>query len=97
MRVFEIILPRRDNSGVALHQAHMHYQEALLDCFGGFTQYDVQGIWHDDGGKRYTDYSVAYRVALDDEPELVAMAEPLFPDQLAFYVAEIGTAEIIKR
>ncbi len=74
---------------------HKHMQGELVDAFGGFTQSDVRGSWLDDNGKLYTDRSIAYRVACDDEPALAAMAGPLFPDQLAFYVAEIGRAEII--
>lgn len=88
MRVWEIILPRRDNSGVALHQAHKHYAGYLADTFGGFTQYDTCGVWRDDEGKLYQDHGIAYRIAVDfsDQPALLAVAARLFPDQLAFYV-----------
>lgn len=99
MKLFEIILPVLDNSGEDLSAAHDAFVSYLLDKFGGFTSLDTKGAWKDDKGRVFRDASVTYRVASTTSLwglGAVAKARELFPDQLAFYVAEVGTGEIIE-
>lgn len=98
MRVHQIILPKRDNNGVALHMAHKNFAQALLNHWGGYTKSECAGVWVGAQGRIYRDESIRYEVASDDlfPAALVALAKPLFPDQLAFYVATVGEAEIIE-
>lgn len=99
MQVWEIILPCRDNSGVALHQAHKHFVANVANAYGGITQSECAGVWVGAQGRVYTDASIRYQVAADDKDVrgyLLNAARALFPDQEAFYIAQIGAAEIIK-
>jgi hypothetical protein len=95
MRLFEIILPRATNNGLPYDSAHQAYARWLLDCFGGLTRVETVGLWRGEG-QTYTDTGFAYRVAteFDQRDEMVRIARGLFPDQEAFFIAEIGTAEI---
>lgn len=95
MQLWEITLPLKDNAGVALHMAHKNFAATLLDTFGGYTDAgDGVGAWRD-GGKVYKEPVRTYRVACEDEPAFGDLAGPYFPDQLAFFVAQIGAAKII--
>lgn len=102
MQVWQIILPKRDNAGTRVYMAHKKFELELLECYGGFTVAECGGAWKDDDGKVYRDESLVYTIAVDypaadSEPALASLAAPLFPDQLAFYVAHLGTAEIVPR
>ena len=101
MHVYEITLPLKTNSGVSARAAHRAYRAWLLDTFGGYSQRQCAGVWRDDKGQTFRDLSAVYSVAAGPNAPyigaLAAQAMRLFPDQLAFYVAKVGEAEIIVR
>jgi hypothetical protein len=99
LRTFQIYIPLRNEP----------FESKLLDAFGGFTDCgDVWGQWKDDKGKVHSDGSHVYQVSTPlpfvDAAGLVRVPVPyilngwardLFPKEQAFYVAHIGTAEIL--
>lgn len=98
MNVFEITIPKLDNGGKSLALAHAKFQGLLLRSYGGYSSHDVTGSWLDAANNIYTEASTVYSVAVDTgQGDITALAEALFPDQLAFYVAHVGTAEVIQR
>lgn len=95
MKVWEIILPYRDNKGGSYANAHDLFQAHCLRVFGGFTAFDASGGWRDTetGGepRDYVERVRVYRVLCEAEPGIPV---ELFPDQVAFYVGCIGEASI---
>lgn len=72
MRLIQILLPVRDNEGVALERAlHDAVRRELTDAFGGVTAYQrapASGLW-DEGSEVVRDDIVIYEVmaeSLDD-------------------------------
>ena len=107
MRVYMIALPVHDNAGKDLSGAHAAFQSICVVQFGGCTKRPSgEGQWYDDvEGRVHYDTMVPYEIAVPDgnaaiEPGvmsyLAGVVGPLFPDQKAFFIAEIGTAHIIK-
>jgi hypothetical protein len=99
MRVTEITIPTVDNAGRQCLAAHERFRDWLGVAFGGFTVYSTQGVWRNDQGRVYEEPGATYRLATLDyvSDMLVAKASILFADQEAFYIAEVGTAEIVER
>lgn len=98
LKVFEISLPLVDNKGTPLAEAHKAFLGLAVRSYGGGTYHDATGLWVDDQGKLYDEPVRVYRFAVGPgQGDLAALAEEYFPDQLAFYVSEVGTAEIIAK
>jgi hypothetical protein len=96
MKLYEIILPWKDNSGKSLRPAHRALEALLLDAYGGLTKSACQGLWRDPSGRVYDDANVSYRFAgVLRRDSLLATLNKLFPDQEAFYLSCIGETEII--
>ena len=99
MKLYEIALPLRDNSGNALANAHARWKIEAVDIAGGMTERpEGQGYWRAPNSARmYIDEMRPYQFACDAPTfrKLVALARKLFPDQIAFWTAEIGQAKII--
>lgn len=105
MQLYEIALPDKRNDPRSFKAAAFGYApERLLwenEAFslaGGFTRLGTRdGFWKDpDTNKTYGETMHWYQIAVEDHQiitDLVEKAGELFPDQLAFFVAKIGTAE----
>lgn len=100
-KLYEIALPALDNAGKSYANAHMEYRRFLLMAFGGYTKAPTaDGAWRDPAtGRIYRDKMTSYRILwpCTDMPNLIDKAFELFPDQVALFVSEIGTAEIVPR
>lgn len=100
MHLFEIRLPLTDNSGKPTRPVHRAYQNWLMDTFGGYSASIFNGAWRDESGAIFYDRNCAYQIASDNEDTprwLLDRASELFPDQLAFFWARLGTAGIVER
>lgn len=100
MRLHEIILPMADNAGAPCAEALARFEAWACRTYGGFTATEVRGAWSDASGKLYVERNVAYRIATNEtynamKSATIAKARELFPDQLAFCVAELGAAFIV--
>lgn len=99
-KLYEIALPVTDNSGMGYAGALLAWEALALERAGGFTSFpEARGCWRGDDGRVYTDTMRPYRVLCSPAAmrALVFDAFRLFPDQVAIFVATIGTAEIINR
>lgn len=82
MKLFEILLPLRDNAGNSTSKARDAFAVFVLREVGGISILsDVKGAWRDDAGKVYHDICVPYRVACDNFSIIVKEAHKLFADQ----------------
>ena len=100
MKLYEIAIPLFDNAGLNTNTARRAFEKSVLASVGGYTRLPAaEGAWLDASGKLYTDRTQSYRLACDDWqfPAVLAEAFRLFPDQLAIFTAEIGTATIHER
>lgn len=102
MKLFEIAVPTKANDGASYDVALSMWEDVVLKTAGGFTRMpDVDGYWRDpSNGKLYKDRMRGYRVALGGYHErdtLVREAFKIFPDQVAIFVSEIGSATIVNR
>lgn len=104
MRLFQFTLPRYDNAGRRLATAHKNWATfAGLLCGGITVHAAAEGQWYDDAGKLYREPVIAYTVALTEEDapdhfdKLLAEAFTRFPDQLAIFTAELGSARVYNR
>jgi len=99
MNLYEIALPARDNSGKDTEQAQAAWCARALELAGGYTEKPpALGVWLDKG-KTYRDEMVGFQVACEPtvKDKLLAAAFELFPDQLAIFVSQVGTATIHER
>ena len=97
MKLYEIILPTCDNAGNSLDSEHREFQARVLSIVNGLTKRpEATGYWKTNGTIQ-TETVVAYQVAcLPGQWErIVDLAVSLFPDQKAFFTAEIGDAMIV--
>lgn len=104
MDLYEVTIPTEDNAGQSMREAHAAFGLWLIESFGGFTSWRTHGAWQD-AGRSYVEASITYRVAIREAqcpgdaavPHIAAQALAIFPDQLAVYIAQVGTAAIIAR
>ncbi len=102
MNVYQIAVPETANDGLAsYHDAQDTFETMILVRAGGYTDLGVRvGAWKDPSdGKVYKERMRWYQVACEpgDWNVVIEYAFDLFPDQVAFFVAQVGTAEIIER
>lgn len=103
MNVYQIALPVFSNDGrVNYARARAVWQDEALRLAGGYTEIGRRvGAWRDPSdGAVYREPMEWYEVATDDAFTfgiLVERAFELFPDQLSFYTAQVGAAQIINR
>ena len=93
MQLYEITLPLADNNGKPYSSAHAEYRAWLSAAFGGYTAYQVEGVWEGQAER-----NCVYRIAsdnLDTLAQLRGQAAFRFTDQLAFFVACIGSAWVV--
>lgn len=101
--LFTIALPRYDNKGKSLDDAHDAFRQIAESLIGGYTQHFIAiGHWFDEKtGTSHHDEMVPYEFATQEmakyKPLLVDLAFDLFPDQKAIFVSHAGVAEIIRR
>lgn len=100
MKLHQYNLPDRSNDGMTDYcAARAEWERWAIKAAGGVTYVGTaQGRWVDDG-KLYDERMHVYQVALEDghHDVLMAAAFALFPDQLAIFTAELGTASIVDR
>ena len=99
MKLYQFLLPIADNTGKSYHDAITLWQSKALHLAGGYSLHGyVNGAWSE-GVIIYHDTLVDLHLACDQDiyEALVAATFDLFPDQLAIFTAEIGTAHIINR
>lgn len=98
MLLYEIALPKLDNAGRDCTAALLAWEQVALTNAGGFTRLPhAVGAWRGNDGREYHDIMQCYRVAVDTAPQfapLLNSAFVLFPDQVAIFYAQIGTATI---
>lgn len=101
LKLFEIQLPQRDNAGRYCTLALQAFEQYALTIAGGFSRCPpVEGAWQELGmAKVYSDTMIPYRIASTDRgfKQIREHAFQLFPDQIAIFTAELGTAEITYR
>lgn len=93
MKLFEVQTP------VTTELARRDFEDDLLSVSGGLSDRgEVQGSWLS-GDIFYQEPMRAYHVATTDHTaeELASMVMRWFPDEVAVYVAEIGTAGVFNR
>lgn len=98
MLLYEIDIPERSNSDLYYGPEHQQFEDYLLQSIGGFKRY-LRAIGKWQGPDRvYVDSILTYRFGCErgQEQQVVQAAQRLFPDQLAFALATIGTLEIIE-
>lgn len=101
MNVYQIALPIMSNDGLTEYSHQLHeWEQFCLDEVGGYTDLGVRhGVWKDNG-RTYSENMQGYQFAVPSESpfalgHLIDAAKRLFPDQVAFYLAKVGTADII--
>lgn len=103
MNIYQIAVPAFSNDGLVNYaRARGAFQDEALRLAGGFTILGVRvGYWRDlSSGAVYSEPMHWYEVACPDAFTfglLVEKAFELFPDQLSFYTADVGTATIVER
>lgn len=99
MNLYQFALPLKTNDGSASYERQLLIWEELAIDEGGFTNLgDRSGAWRDDKtGVVYRETMRGYQFAgtVSAAYRLLDAAKALFPDQLAFYLASIGAAEIV--
>lgn len=99
MRLYQFALPNESNDGVSYAKERDQWEHTALALAGGFTTLGLHaGAWQDTStGRIYREGVHIYQVACEEPTKinLVQRLNALFRDQTTFYVAEIGTAEII--
>jgi hypothetical protein len=104
MIVYQFALPTQSNDGTLSYWEQLReWENEALAVAGGFTDLgDRTGVWRDDKTDEiYREQMAWYEVAVDESfdviiaDRLLDVTRRLFPDQKAFYVAKVGTAEIV--
>lgn len=97
--VYHFALPTRSNDGAFTYERALTVWEELALDEGGFTELgERRGVWRDDRtGAAMRDTMRWYEVACSDAAasRLMKAAMNLFPDQVSFYVAKVGTANVV--
>lgn len=99
MQLYEIALPDRSNNGrIDYSGDRAEWRVEAMRLAGGLTSLGTRvGMWRDPSdGMIYDETMHWYQIAVEDDQiiaDLVDKAGELFPDQLAFFVAKVGTAE----
>lgn len=96
MRLFAIQVP--GGSDKYNRVSRIVFRNFLLAEVGGFNERDVRGSWRDQKtGKDHIEIMVEYQVACDPALmfDIQQKAFELWPDEICFYVAELGTASIV--
>lgn len=100
-KLYQFALPDETNAGVSYAKQRDQWEHTALALAGGFTTLGLHaGAWQDNKtGRIYREGVHVYQVAceLATKTNLVQRLNSLFDDQETFFVAEIGTAEIIAR
>ncbi|TXH46986.1 MAG: hypothetical protein E6Q97_28275 [Desulfurellales bacterium] len=96
MRLFAIQVPGTANKHNRI--AGKQFRDFLLQEIGGFNAREVSGAWRDEKtGKDHIEPMVEYQVACDPALmfDIQQKAMKLWPDEICFYVAELGFASIV--
>ena len=101
MKLYQILLPARDNDGAETWGVHVAWRQYVLNLVDGYTQQGVSSGLRQDWqtGRIYTDELITYQVATTREMWrlCVAKAFELWPDQQAIIWAELGDATLEMR
>lgn len=65
MRIAQINMPLALNDGTPALAAHAYLEQRLCDVFGGFTSWNGNGAWMDNG-KLYAEPVKVYQIAYDE-------------------------------
>jgi len=102
MRIYRFILPKQDNAGSSMIGSFSLLKDYILDVIGGYTeQPEVAGVWKDSQGQFYRDGSFVLDVAIGGDfraqavKSLIHRVRSLWPDQISFFVADIGEAHFV--
>lgn len=97
MRLFAIQVPGTANKHNRI--AGKQFRDFLLQEIGGFNAREVSGAWRDEKtGRAHIEPMIEYQFATDHKDmvlDIQARAAQLWPDEICFYVAELGTVSIV--
>jgi|SRR5665213_1245927 len=97
MKTVQFTIPTRSNDGRMVYDRE-RFENSALSFGGGFTYFgEVSGGWIGKDGAVQREQMYVYQVAgFDGAIEGLILHLPrLFPDQQAFYVLELGEANMI--
>jgi hypothetical protein len=98
LTLYQFNLPIRTNMGLENFHALTAWENYALGIAGGYTSLGwAEGNWLSPEGERMRETMAIYQVAGNhkDKQELTEAAKRLFPDQVCFFIAEIGRAELV--
>lgn len=61
----QLIVPEHESNGDFLGDAQQFVKRQLLNEFGGFTSWPVDGAWRNPSGADFFDESILYQVGFD--------------------------------
>lgn len=99
MRYFEIQIPVKTNNGITFSEYHhSQFEKRLLDLSGGYSKLpEIKGVWIENSPEfPYVEQMIPYRftTAGGFPVDLVNFAKEHY-EQIAIFIAEIGTAQIL--
>jgi hypothetical protein len=101
MNLYRFMIPAQDNNGRSYKFAIAEWETLAYSIAGGFTRLpECQGHWYDAAtGKNFVDRMIPYDVMCSEASHIVLRhgAFKTFPDQTAFMIAKLGTAEVLYR
>lgn len=100
MKLFQFLIPVYDNEGQPYAGEHARLERWLVDTIGGYTKLpEVRGGWKDPSGEVYEEPMIPYQIACETDRswEILGVIANLFPDQQAFFYADIGLPVIYHR
>ena len=101
MKLYQLTLPVLDNQGHSMVSAIDALDAYTLEVVGGCSRSGgISGLWRDQhNDKVYADQLVAWHIATAETVFRLVLAKAfeLWPDQLAIFWAQIGTATIEHR
>lgn len=100
MKLYQFTLPTHTNAGLSYEGARKRWEAHAIAAAGGITkpQGFSEGVWRD-GGREYKETVALYSVACEPATFklLLAHAFECFPDQLAIFTVELGSANVNER
>lgn len=100
-RLREIAIPIDDNAHRSYAVERGRFEVELSRITSGYTRMAVsEGFWRDpETNTIYQDRVAIYRIGCNAEEfgRVLSLAFDFFPDQKAFFVADVGTFDVIER
>lgn len=100
MKLYQFNLPTHTNAGLSYEAARKRWERHAIAAAGGLTRAFgfADGVWVD-GDRKYLETIAVYQITCEVSTFklILAHAFECFPDQLAIFTAELGTATIHSR